>query len=852
MKAYDNATKAKDLLLQFQIYAKALSQRGPTDLSLYLENFAAKLMEIYYGYPFVNMNYVSKNNPGIDLLNKANDHGIQFTIQNNSSDKIINSIEKSNAYNKITIFFFNPVCVDVVVRHVKEKKKWKDNVEVISLCDIFSSIEQDATKASLYKDLCELWISGDTGNYTDLIAKINIEMEKRIEANVRSKKYIPDIYIPEISLKKACRTFADPSWATQVLLNKIPTYYMGYCADLIKNTKSQLKDGTEIVFSTDCDATKFLDNVYTDLDIENIINKLNNYIRVTESIRNGIKVFDANHHELTIDERFAKYQNGVSFTIQQDLRLFEYSKKKFYFVVKDAGQGKTNFLCDFGRNVLSKRRIPTIYLNVNELTKNLFNTFQEQISLFGGKTFNESLALIEQYCSVSGKKLIICIDGLNERNNLSDFKNEVLELFRFVDRNDFIKVISTSRNKAYQVYFKDFKSESFGDLIVESVEEDLDHHGRKTEEFRRKIYAKYRKHFNVWCYISSDARNKLTNDTLLLRLFCEVYENNTDAIINDIFLYDLFSNYIKKRASQLLKSGKVKREDDLTALLYKISSKMIDAHNLNEFTYEGFTSEEKDLLDIIVQEDIIIKSSDENGISLFNDRTSFSFTYDEFRDFLLANILLSLNEEKFEKELDAICKDAERYDGVLKYIFIFCKTKKKDRLSYLEENAVFNKIYSENIFSIEDCYLTENDVKIITNALKKPQNKWVYYNVAKRLDITQYRKLSVTDIVSAYIENFIGNNVWEKIFFDPSTPYQEENGILPELLKSKYMDTREEEVYGILLLLCTMSVYSRIKEDYLIWLCEAYESTYIEVLNRIIKEQEKLSYAAQSMLEIGA
>ena len=248
----------------------------------------------------------------------------------------------------------------------------------------------------------------------------------------------------------------------------------------------------------------------------------------------------------------------------------------------------------------------------------------------------------------------------------------------------------------------------------------------------------------------------------------------------------------------------------------------------------------------------IIKSSDENGISLFNDRTSFSFTYDEFRDFLLANILLSLNEEKFEKELDAICKDAERYDGVLKYIFIFCKTKKKDRLSYLEENAVFNKIYSENIFSIEDCYLTENDVKIITNALKKPQNKWVYYNVAKRLDITQYRKLSVTDIVSAYIENFIGNNVWEKIFFDPSTPYQEENGILPELLKSKYMDTREEEVYGILLLLCTMSVYSRIKEDYLIWLCEAYESTYIEVLNRIIKEQEKLSYAAQSMLEIGA
>ena len=68
MKAYTDATIAKDLLLQFQTYVKTISQRGPTDLTLYSENFAAVLLQIYYGYPFINMNYSEKNIAGIDLL----------------------------------------------------------------------------------------------------------------------------------------------------------------------------------------------------------------------------------------------------------------------------------------------------------------------------------------------------------------------------------------------------------------------------------------------------------------------------------------------------------------------------------------------------------------------------------------------------------------------------------------------------------------------------------------------------------------------------------------------------------------------------------------------------------------
>jgi len=849
MKAYTDATNAKDLLLQFQTYVKTISQRGPTDLTLYLENFAAVLLQIYYDYPFINMNYSERNIAGIDLLNKENNHGIQITIQDNSADKVIKSVDKAKNYSKLTVFFFNPNKVDTIVKHVKEKGKWKDNVEVISLFDVFSLIEQDAAKAAQIKELCDLWINGNEANYVDLIARLNAEAEKRIESNRRSKKYIPDIYIPEVSLKMNCRTFADPAWATEVLLNKAPTYFIGYCYDFIKGCTLEIGNNERLSFEKDCNALSLLSAQYPELHMSDIVQKLNNYVKFDEGTGKHHKLFNQFGDEVPFDVEHSNYNHSVSFTIRHDLNEYSNAGKKYFFIVKDAGQGKTNFLCDLTSNVLGKRKIPTIYLNVSELTKNLLETVRDQISICVGQEINQSMRLLDQYCSVANKCLIICIDGLNEKNNLAEFKNEVLELFRFADNYSFIKIISTSRNKAYQAFFKEFKNESFGDLIAEAVEENRDIYGRKSEEFKNKIYTRYRAFFKVGGYISSEARTKLSNDTLLLRLFCEVYENNVDVVINDIFLYDLFSCYINKRGQQLFNTGRIKRQDDLIYLLQKISLQMLESHNINSFSYEGFSENEKDLLDVIVQEDILIKSAEDNGIILFGNKSSFSFTYDEFRDFLLANVVLSLGDDEFEKEMSEICGQSERYDGVLKFLFLFCKTKQSDRIEILKGYPVYDKLYAENIFSIEERFLVESDVTLIKKSLENPKNKWVYYNVVKRLDVEHYKKLSVKDVVEVYISKFLKDPIWDTIFLDPIKPYHDESGILPELLKEKYMDTREQEVYGILMFLCTVSAISNIKDQYLSWLVQTYQGLYSEALLEIAKTREELSAAAQKLME---
>lgn len=846
MKPHTDISIAMELLLDFQKFVKSISLRGPSELTVFTENFAAKLMEVYYARPFVNMNYATKNIAGIDLLNKESNHGIQFTIQDNSADKIIKTAEKASNYDQLTIFFFSVNKTNTVVRHVMEKGKWKDNIEVISLVDAFSSMEQDAAKATKYREICELWINGKTSNYCDFISKFNNALKMRIESNIRSKKYIPEIYIPEIDLKNSCRNFVDPEWSTQLLLYKIPTYYVGYCYDFIKETNVELKDGTKVSFEKDCDVLPMLHQKNPVLNMTRIINKLKNYMYIAGGTTGGTKIFDQNGKEYSINDKFSFYENSLYYKIKKDLQEYEFSNKKYFFIVKDAGQGKTNFLCDFSENVLVKRKIPTIFLNVNELTKNLLDTVKDQIATVVGQDFYNALNIVEQCCTIANKVLLICLDGLNENSNLHLFVKEVLELFRFAEAKPFLKIIATTRNKAYESFFKDFENESFGELIATDIEENKVSHSRKSESFEKKIYKKYRKYFNITCNISSAARKKLSNDTLLLRIFSEVFENDSSSIVNDIYLYKMFDAYIKKREQQLFHNGMIKREGDLGCLLYKISCKMIETHNLSGFTYDGFTPEEKDLLDLIVQEDIIIKSSDNNGITFFDTKISFSFTYDEFRDYLLASTVLKMNDDIFEKEIDTFCNEAERYDGVLRFLFLFYKTKSVERLSVLKKHDAYQKIYSENIFSVEDQFLSTKDVAIIKKALKD-KYVWVYYEVIKRLDVTQYKNLSVKDIVEVYIEYYTEDPNWDRIFTDIDE-YYKEKGILRDLLEEKIDDTAESEMFGILLLLCTIG-FSESKDKYLTWLLIKYPEQYKLYLSEIRKEYSELKYRAECLLE---
>ena len=78
MKPFNKVEYVKTELIGLENQIVSSAQRGATSLSVYLENFCAKILEIYYGYKFQNLNYESKNIEGVDLYNSKHKHAIQI------------------------------------------------------------------------------------------------------------------------------------------------------------------------------------------------------------------------------------------------------------------------------------------------------------------------------------------------------------------------------------------------------------------------------------------------------------------------------------------------------------------------------------------------------------------------------------------------------------------------------------------------------------------------------------------------------------------------------------------------------------------------------------------------------
>lgn len=836
MKQFQKIQYIYDKLINFENYINAQASRGPTILTLYLENFSAQLMGVYYGEKYTNINYSSHNTAGYDLLSENGNHGVQVTHEKNNTNKAIESIRKSHNISALTVFFFNHAKVDTIEKNIKAKLDFKPSVshwEVKSLHDIFVDAETNPLKAKEYTELCKLWIDGIEDYNVDIIDLFNNDAYKKVSANINSKKYIPEIYIPEIELKKKCRVFSDKYFANQLLFYECNTIYQGDIYNWFKDKKAKLHDGKWLTFNADCDATKELNEDINDRNITTLLSKLKNYRDISKGRTNGVNYYDTSDSKIDFNTAFSNSYSGLYFTIDEILNLYSISSKQFFLIVKDAGQGKTNFLCNFFSSVLQKRKIPVIFININELTKSLLDTFKERIELVLKRNFIDGITFLEQYFLCLNKKVIVIIDGLNEKNNLPEFRKELLEFFHFIEEYDLFKVIATSRYVAYETFFESFNEESFGDKIYCEIKRQH-YNNHNQESFKKQIYKKYRDYFNFGCSVSKIAKDKLTSDTLLLRIFSEVYQNNSDSVISDIFLYRLFFKYIEKRSSELYQAGKIKRTEDIFQLLFKLADLMINNRQLSYFSNSTLLEKEKDLLDVIVNEDILIKTYEEDSDQLYLPKINYSFTYDEFRDYLIAQRCISFDNSTFTNELHYMEDNKESYEGVLKYLFLILKSSTNNKLRILETSKIYNNIYSSNLFSLEDKFITQDDIKNVEYALSQ-HNKWVIYNLCIRLNVTHFKNLSVITLVDYRVNTGPDiEQIWDDLFVQYSDFDYNESGILPDLLHAKMNDTTKEEVFGILLLLSTFNSWACEAEDlYVEKLFKDYHNEAVDALNRI-------------------
>lgn len=185
----------------------------------------------------------------------------------------------------------------------------------------------------------------------------------------------------------------------------------------------------------------------------------------------------------------------------------------------------------------------------------------------------------------------------------------------------------------------------------------------------------------------------------------------------NIYKYEVFQQYLDKKAEEYQRLGDIDTKELYFNLLNHICQKMIEQQIFFQLPVVGFDQSEQQLLNRMLENDVIFKGEVqvERGLRR-RVSTSISFTFDEFRDFCVTNYFLeSIKDEVSFREMwdELHSENSTICEGVERYCFCLAITKyQSNLLPWLQKCPQYESLYWDNVWNIEDRYLTASDVKM--------------------------------------------------------------------------------------------------------------------------------------------
>ena len=127
---------------------------------------------------------------------------------------------------------------------------------------------------------------------------------------------------------------------------------------------------------------------------------------------------------------------------EMEIKLREWigARANIFFIVAEAGSGKTNLLAEIQRQY-TERQLPSLLIRAGRMEK---TTLKEQVAYLLNIDAHEGL---DKYTAIAGTQAeptFILIDGLNEAHNTEAVWNEILNWSKIIDSGS-IKFVVTSR-----------------------------------------------------------------------------------------------------------------------------------------------------------------------------------------------------------------------------------------------------------------------------------------------------------------------------------------------------------------------------------------------------------------------
>lgn len=572
------------------------------------------------------------------------------------------------------------------------------------------------------------------------IEALNAQVNRQLQKQISSGKYLPKTFIETGEQKDNLRYLCDSIFYSEKCFEESRILDFRYLnISLAKNKHS--------LFTFDFEQLKPKNGELTISKSSEVFSKWSDYLIKKQQEVIDIKI--GSNEKSKFEYKFRDRIDDLKFLLA-----------KVALITESAGQGKTNFLCDFTENFLLKRKIPNLFLtgaeiNANDLRQSIIQRVFPDSPTY---TFQEFLNTLKEVCYTENKFFVLVIDGINENynsqllsQNLETFLSEILE-------HDFIKVVISCRTEYYEQNFSNFEKASYS-KTMKKITSLISR--RTDDDIKKKLFHIYLRHFNIkYVGISNEAREQLVENFLLLRIFCETYQNQKLEFIDNIYKEELFEKYYELKSEEInkrLKSNdefKVSGNFDIRNFIQSIVEFMIQEKTYVNVPLEKIITNPRDREMYIrfLDENILVKrdiQTDEKGI--FTSSEVVNFTFDEFRDFLISRYLVEVLYKKSEEEFaifleNQITEKSPILEGCGAFLFFISRRNVNKTLNdILFKQPWFEAVFSSCIFSLKDSQITEDDKMALRKKLVNNEgySGSIIWNLIIRYDTDYYKNLNI-------------------------------------------------------------------------------------------------------------
>ncbi|MCD8173872.1 MAG: hypothetical protein LUD76_10545, partial [Alistipes sp.] len=393
----------------------------------------------------------------------------------------------------------------------------------------------------------------------ELMARLSSNVEFQIQRNINSKKYIPDTFLEVDEMKENARYFCVPYQFYNKVFREVSNFNFDYLNTYLRSVGESMF----AIQTSDYDVSSFDGFPILYEKSRNLENYLKSQCAVLE---NGHYKRYASRYKLNDKAR--------------DLNHF-YSR--LLLLTANAGQGKTNFLCDLSENIILKRGIPCIFLNGYEIqADNVGESIARRVyPINSNYSLFDIIGAISDYCENNKCTFLLIIDGLNENSSPENFSRNLLALMRELMKFDFVKIILSCRTEYFEHNFREIKTSFSQYLSTINFR-----NGDLTDTQKERLLDNYLSYFKIKVSLSSSVKDQLIENFLLLRIFSEAYEGQSISHISDLYKDEIFYKYYDKMSKSVAQRIKENGVGNMTPLLIKqfltsIVEHMIESHQFN-------------------------------------------------------------------------------------------------------------------------------------------------------------------------------------------------------------------------------------------------------------------------------